>query len=239
MSARIGLIACDRVYRAETSAKYGSRTRGIGLPSRTFCVRGGEKAAEPRTKPVRCPEWESSRFGRALPLLHPMTRHPVAEVPRLSPRSTRPKQPQRSRCPRLSEGLFSSFPRRFESLGRGREDERVKDHRPHLAATQDLLEDSSVLERIFTKMAEIAPPVPALEDPVFRRASGHHCAIRTANITRALKFYSLLGLDEVSVSGARPLFPPPRPLPRACTSRACPCVPLRTRVFICRSVTSA
>lgn len=47
------------------------------------------------------------------------------------------------------------------------------------------------------KAAKLLPAVPATDGGVFKRASSHHCALRTANIARAMKFYSLLGLNEV------------------------------------------
>ena len=45
-------------------------------------------------------------------------------------------------------------------------------------------------------MAELIPTVPPLEG-VFKTAVGHHSAVRTSNIARAMKFYSLLGMKEV------------------------------------------
>lgn len=48
-------------------------------------------------------------------------------------------------------------------------------------------------------MASIAKLAPAVEplEGVFKSAVSHHCALRTSNIGRAMKFYSLLGMNEV------------------------------------------
>lgn len=62
---------------------------------------------------------------------------------------------------------------------------------------QDLLNDPSVVERVLARTRETVPPVPVMDGSIFRRTMGHHCAIRTADIIRAMKFYSLLGLNEV------------------------------------------
>lgn len=68
-----------------------------------------------------------------------------------------------------------------------------------LPTLQTLLDDSSHMERILASMAELAPPVAPLEG-VFKTAVSHHCALRTSNIVRAMKFYSLLGMNEVRFS---------------------------------------
>lgn len=52
------------------------------------------------------------------------------------------------------------------------------------------------MERILASMARLEPEVAPL-DGVFRTAVNHHTAVRTSNIVRALKFYSLLGMKEV------------------------------------------
>ncbi|CAN0297257.1 unnamed protein product [Ectocarpus sp. 12 AP-2014] len=64
-------------------------------------------------------------------------------------------------------------------------------------ATETLLDDPSHMERILASMAELAPPVAPLEG-VFKTAVSHHCALRTSNIVRAMKFYSLLGMNEAA-----------------------------------------
>lgn len=64
-------------------------------------------------------------------------------------------------------------------------------------APQNLLEDPSYLEKIMANAAKLLPAVPITDGGVFKRAVSHHCALRTANIARAMKFYSLLGLNEV------------------------------------------
>lgn len=68
---------------------------------------------------------------------------------------------------------------------------------------QTLLDDPSHVERIMASMAELIPSVPPLEG-VFKAAVGHHSAVRTSNIARAMKFYSLLGMKEVSTVGILP-----------------------------------
>lgn len=45
-------------------------------------------------------------------------------------------------------------------------------------------------------MAELIPSVTPVEG-VFKTSVGHHSAVRTSNIARAMKFYSLLGMKEV------------------------------------------
>ena len=50
-------------------------------------------------------------------------------------------------------------------------------------------------------MARLEPAAEPLEG-VFRTAVNHHTALRTSNIVRALKFYSLLGMKEVRGSDA-------------------------------------
>lgn len=61
---------------------------------------------------------------------------------------------------------------------------------------QTLLDDPSHVERIMASMAELIPAVTPLEG-VFKTSVGHHSAVRTSNIARAMKFYSLLGMKEV------------------------------------------
>lgn len=46
-------------------------------------------------------------------------------------------------------------------------------------------------------VAKLLPLVPATDGGVFKSAVSHHCALRTSNILRAMKFYSLLGMNEV------------------------------------------
>lgn len=71
-----------------------------------------------------------------------------------------------------------------------------------LLPRQTLLDDPSHIERILAAMEKLAPEVPSFEDSVFKAAVNHHTALRTSNIVRALKFYSLLGMKEVSISTA-------------------------------------
>lgn len=81
---------------------------------------------------------------------------------------------------------------------RGKKDaEEENEERGVYVPTENLLEDPSYLEEIMAKAAKLLPAVPATDGGVFKRASSHHCALRTANIARAMKFYSLLGLNEV------------------------------------------
>lgn len=61
---------------------------------------------------------------------------------------------------------------------------------------QTLLDDPSHMERIMAAIAKLVPAVEPL-DGVFKTAVSHHCALRTSNIARAMKFYSLLGMTEV------------------------------------------
>lgn len=63
---------------------------------------------------------------------------------------------------------------------------------------QELLDDPSYVEQILSAMGRLAPAVPPVDKPVFQTAVKHHCAIRTSDIIRAMKFYSLLGMKEVS-----------------------------------------
>ncbi|CAM9621696.1 unnamed protein product [Pylaiella littoralis] len=63
-------------------------------------------------------------------------------------------------------------------------------------ATETLLDDPSHMERIMAAIAKLVPAVEPL-DGVFKTAVSHHCALRTSNIARAMKFYSLLGMTEV------------------------------------------
>ncbi|CAN0180564.1 unnamed protein product, partial [Ectocarpus sp. 8 AP-2014] len=79
------------------------------------------------------------------------------------------------------------------------EDEELEDAtgKGVYVATETLLDDPSHMERILASMAELAPPVAPLEG-VFKTAVSHHCALRTSNIVRAMKFYSLLGMNEAT-----------------------------------------
>ncbi|CAM9693916.1 unnamed protein product [Ascophyllum nodosum] len=63
--------------------------------------------------------------------------------------------------------------------------------------TETLLDDPQYVERILAAMGRLTPAVPTVDESVFRAAVNHHCALRTSNIVRAIKFYSLLGMKEV------------------------------------------
>eukprot|EP00752_Nemacystus_decipiens_P018377 g16486.t1 len=76
------------------------------------------------------------------------------------------------------------------------EDEGGDDAGGVYVATEALLDDPSHMERILASMARLEPAVAPLEG-VFGTAVNHHTALRTSNIVRALKFYSLLGMKEV------------------------------------------
>ncbi|CAM9945985.1 unnamed protein product [Scytosiphon promiscuus] len=100
--------------------------------------------------------------------------------------------------PRRSPPRAGRFRLTAVEEGKEKEEEEEEDTAESgvYVATEALLDDPSHIERILASMAELAPGVPPMKS-VFSTAVSHHCALRTSNITRALKFYSLLGMNEV------------------------------------------